>query len=145
MVCLLHRVTLLGNHLYSKLFPPNYIPYKASWFFFVYRIYLHVCIGKSSTHKRESTFRIMAATTTLLVPVSLPGSKIPTKQNVKDILSIFFPAKWSSVDPDSLNLDYHGSFTSPNMHVVKPVADTPQGLSKVFIKFPDVLNRIWPH
>jgi choline kinase len=70
------------------------------------------------------------------VPVSLPDDKVPTKKDVKDILSIFLTQEWPSTDPDTLKISYHASFANAHIHVERPLPEsgTPREPLKVFIK-----------
>ncbi|KAJ5220560.1 kinase-like domain-containing protein [Penicillium chermesinum] len=72
-----------------------------------------------------------------IVPVTLPEDKIPTKQNVRDIISTFLAQEWPYVDPDMLDVSYNASCTNPHCLVKrpKPAMGTPSEAVHVFIKF----------
>ncbi|KAL5361128.1 glycoside hydrolase superfamily [Aspergillus floccosus] len=71
------------------------------------------------------------------VPVSLPGDKIPTKTNIRDIIGTFLTAEWPFVEPETLRMSYHASFANAHCPVERPQSAT--GIAteplKVFIKF----------
>ena len=71
------------------------------------------------------------------VAVRLPKDKVPTKKNVKDIISTFLTEEWPSVDPETLTVSYHASFVNAHCPVErpKPATGTPTETLKVFIKF----------
>ncbi|KAB8225479.1 kinase-like domain-containing protein [Aspergillus novoparasiticus] len=71
------------------------------------------------------------------VPVTLPQDKVPTKQNVRDIISTFLTEEWPSVDPETLTMSYHASFANAHCPVERPrpASGTPTEPLKVFIKF----------
>ncbi|KAJ6437396.1 choline/ethanolamine kinase [Purpureocillium lavendulum] len=75
------------------------------------------------------------------VPVTLPTSKVPTKQMVRDIIGTFLTKEWPSVDPETLIMSYNASFANAHCTVERPGAEpanmnaTPLEPTKVFIKF----------
>ncbi|KAJ6261785.1 hypothetical protein Dda_2584 [Drechslerella dactyloides] len=71
------------------------------------------------------------------VSVTLPDSKVPTKDMVRDIVATFLTKDWPSVDPDSLTTSYHATFSNGHCQVErpKPITGIPTEPLKVFIKF----------
>ncbi|KAG2027532.1 hypothetical protein GB937_001278 [Aspergillus fischeri] len=70
------------------------------------------------------------------VPVTLPKDKVPTKRNVRDIISPFLTEEWPSVDPETLTMSYHASFANAHCSVERPKRATGTSAEplKVFIK-----------
>ncbi|KAK4446725.1 kinase-like domain-protein [Podospora aff. communis PSN243] len=54
------------------------------------------------------------------IPISLPDDKTPTKANIRDIMAIFFPAEWASVDPETLITSYNKTFANSHCVVRRP-------------------------
>lgn len=84
------------------------------------------------------------------VSVALPEDKVPTKQNVQDIISSFLTMEWPAVDSESLTMTYHASFANAHclVHRPKPNRGTPIEPLDVFIKFhrpPDGDIEIFSH
>lgn len=73
------------------------------------------------------------------VSVTLPKDGVPTKQNVRDIISTFLTQEWPFVDPDALTVSYHASFANAHCSVERPHPDAGGAPVaeplKVFIKF----------
>ncbi|KAH7303820.1 choline/ethanolamine kinase [Stachybotrys elegans] len=70
------------------------------------------------------------------VPATLPEDKVPTKQNVKDIIAAFLPREWSSQDVETLAVTYSTSFTNPSCVVERPLpVNVFTEPLKLFIKF----------
>ncbi|BCS25403.1 putative choline kinase [Aspergillus puulaauensis] len=81
------------------------------------------------------------------IAVTLPATKIPTKENVRDIIGTFLSQEWPSVEPETLTLSYHASFANAHCPVERPsprpgpatgtctATGAPTEPLKVFIKF----------
>ncbi|KAK9349651.1 kinase-like domain-containing protein [Lipomyces doorenjongii] len=71
------------------------------------------------------------------VPVTLPKDKVPTKENVRDIIGTFLTKEWPYVDPETLTMSYNASFANAHCPVErpKPATGTHTETLKVFIKF----------
>lgn len=71
------------------------------------------------------------------VAVTLPKTKVPTKQNVRDIIGTFLAEEWPYIDPKTLTVSYHASFANAHCPVERPrpTTGTPTEPLKVFIKF----------
>ncbi|KAJ5815507.1 hypothetical protein N7474_007284 [Penicillium riverlandense] len=75
------------------------------------------------------------------VPVTLREDKVPTKQDVRDIIGTFLTEEWPTVDPETLTMSYHASFANAHCPVERPKpkpdtgTDSPMEPLKVFIKF----------
>ncbi|PFH61326.1 hypothetical protein XA68_17628 [Ophiocordyceps unilateralis] len=71
------------------------------------------------------------------IPVRLEAGKAPTKQTARDIVGAFLTKEWTSVDPQTLIVSYHDSFTNAHCVVERPHPSSraPAEPLKVFIKF----------
>lgn len=74
--------------------------------------------------------------TPTLVPVTLPDDKVPTKEDVRDIIGSFLTGEWPYLDPETLTKSYHASFANAHCPVERPnpATGTPKESLKLFLK-----------